>query len=177
MFARHPIPEPDVYHLFSNFRRREVMTILWRNATDISLRELSELIAETEAEVSPAPRGLRESVYNALHRTHLPKLDEFGLLEYDPDRKHVRPVPDSRRYSRYMDTLSPVGLSWGEYYRGLGVAGLFATVASLAHVPVFEIVDPLIFSSGALTLFSLSTLYQLAMDPHRRVFRRFRRRG
>ena len=171
MGAQQSLPKSDIYHLFSNFRRREVMTILWGNPAQISVRELSELIAAAEANEAPAPRPLRESVYNALHRTHLPKLDECGLVEYDPDRKHVRPVPESRRYRRYMDIDSPVGLSWGEYYRGLGIVGLFATVASLAEFPPMDAVDPLIYSSGTLGIFALSTLYQLVTAPRRLAVR------
>jgi hypothetical protein len=173
MAAHQSLPESDIYHLFSNFRRREVMTILWGNPAQISLRELSELIAEAEADQSPAPRPLRESVYNALHRTHLPKLDECGLVRYDPDRKHVRPVPESRRYRRYMDVDSPIGLSWGEYYRGLGIVGLVATVASLAEVTPLDGVDPLIYSSGTLGIFAFSTLYQLVKSPRRRSVREY----
>jgi hypothetical protein len=148
------------------------MTILWRRSREMTVRELSEMIAAAEAETAPAPRPLRESVYNTLDRTHLPKLHDHGLVEYDGDRKLVRPSPESRRYSRYMDTVSPVGISWGEYYRGLGIAGLFATVASLVGVPLIEALDPLVYASGTLCLFALSTIYQLGSSPHYRILAR-----
>ena len=160
MLNQGTLPESTVYHLFSNVRRRESMTILWRRSEEMTVRELSELIAAAEAESSPAPRPLRESVYNTLDRTHLPKLDEHGLVEYDKDRKLVRPSASSKRYRRYMDTGSPVGLSWGEYYRGLGIGGLFATVATLVELPIIGGLDPLIPASATLFLFAVSTLYQ-----------------
>jgi hypothetical protein len=149
------------------------MTILWRRSEEMTVRELSEMIAAAEAKTSPAPRPLRESVYNTLDRTHLPKLHEYGLVEYEGDRKLVRPSPESRRYSRYMDTGSPVGVSWGEYYRGLGIGGLFATVASLVSVPLIGALDPLVYASGTLFLFALSTLYQLISSPHYKIRSRF----
>jgi hypothetical protein len=162
MFQRVTIPESDVYYLLSNERRRETLTILWKFDDELTLRALSEQIATIESETTPAPRPLRESVYNALHQTHLPKLATYGLVEYDPDRKLVRSNPESRSLARYMDTVTPVGVSWGEYYRALGIVALFAVVASLADLPLFAAIDPLFSASTALALFALSTVYQLA---------------
>lgn len=168
-FRGASIPETDVYHLLSNSRRRDTLTVLWRQPAAISLRDLAEEIAAREAETSPAPRPVRDSVYNALHQTHLPTLDKFGYVDYDADRKLVRPAPGSRQLGRYMDTVSPLGLSWGEHYRGIGIGGLCAVVASLAQVPGFALVDPLVFASGSLGLFALSTCYQLFSGPRARL--------
>lgn len=166
MFQKLSIPEADVYYLLSNDRRRETLSVLWDVADEMTLRELSEQIASIEANTTPAPRLLRESVYNTLHQTHLPKLATYGLVEYDADRKIVRSRPESRSLSRYMDTLTPAGVTWGEYYRALGIGGLFAVVASLAEVPVFGAVDPLLVASASLGLFALSTAYQLSSSVH-----------
>lgn len=162
MFQRVTIPESDIYHLLSNERRRQALSVLWEFDDELTLRTLSERIASIESETTPAPRPLRESVYNALHQTHLPKLASYGLVEYDPDRKLVRPNPESRSLARYMDTVTPAGISWGEYYRALGIGGLFAVVGSLTDLPLFAAIDPLVFATTTLALFALSTVYQLA---------------
>ena len=104
MFQRVTIPESDVYYLLSNRRRREALSVLWEVDDTLTLRALSEHIASVESGTTPAPRPLRESVYNTLHQTHLPKLAAFGLIEYDSDRKLVRPNPESRSLSRYMNS-------------------------------------------------------------------------
>lgn len=161
IFQRPYIHETDAYYLLSNARRREALTLLWGRPEGVTLRELSEAIASAETGTDPAPRAARQSVYNALHQTHLPKLDEFGLVEYDSDRKVVRPRREGRHLRRYMDTVTPAGVTWGEYYRGLGIGGLFAVVASSTGVPGFDAVDPLVFASAALGAFALSTAYQL----------------
>ncbi len=167
MLQRVTIPEADVYHLLSNERRRQALSVLWEFDDELTLRALSERIASLESETTPAPRPLRESVYNALHQTHLPKLASYDLVEYDPDRKLVRSNPESRLLARYMDTVTPVGVSWGEYYRALGIGALFAVVASLANLPLFAAIDPLVFSTTALALFAVSTVYQLAGSINR----------
>jgi predicted membrane channel-forming protein YqfA (hemolysin III family) len=63
-----------------------------------------------------------------------------------------------------MDTVTPVGVSWGEYYRALGIVALFIVVASLADLPLFATINPLFFSTTALALFAVSTVYQLARN-------------
>jgi hypothetical protein len=165
MFGRVTLPETEIYHVLSNSRRRAVLGILWRRPEPVTLREVSEEIAAREAGERPAPRALRESVYNALHQTHLPKLDALGLVQYDHHRKLVEAQPAAGQLGRYMDVTTRMGLSWGEYYRALGVIGLFVTVASLASAPGFGAIDPLIPATGFLGAFALSTGYQLASSP------------
>ena len=168
-FHSATVPEADVFHLLSNSRRREALTVLLNGAEAVTLRDLAERIAASEAGVSPAPRPVRDSVYNSLHQTHLPALDGSGYLDYDADRKVVRTSPGSRTLGRYMDTISPVGLAWGEYYRAVGIAGLCAVVASLAGVPGLAAIDPLLLASTALAVFALSTSYQLLAGPRARL--------
>lgn len=162
MFQRSVLPEVEVYHVLSNARRRETLAELWGRPQPVSLRDLSEAIAATESGSHPAPRALRESVYNALHQTHLPKLQTLALIEYDRDRKLVRPRPAVRSLYRYIDTVACFGLSWAEYYRLLGIVSLLSVVVILAEVPYVPGIDPLVLTSAALAMFALSTASQLA---------------
>ncbi len=161
MFQRSVLSEVEVYQVLSNARRREALAELWTQSEAFPLRELSERIAATESGERPAPRAHRESVYNTLHQTHLPKMDDLGLVVYDPDRKLVSARPEARHLGRYMDVTTRAGVTWGEYYRALGVVGLFATVASLASLPGFAAVDPLVPATVFLVCFAVSAAYQL----------------
>lgn len=163
IFGRNRLPEVDAYELLSNARRRETVTALLANAErELTLRELSERVATRETGVDPAPRTHRASVYNALHQTHLPKLQTLDLIEYDHDRKLVRPQPAVRSLYRYIDTVACFGLSWAEYYRLLGIVSLLAVVLALSKVPYMPGVDPLIITSVALAVFALSAASQFA---------------
>ena len=162
MLGRVMLPETEIYHVLSNSRRREVLGILWRRGERLPLREISEEIAAAETGQSPPPRASRESVYNALHQTHLPKLDALGLVDYDPNRKLVTALPEARYLGRYMDVTTRLGLTWGEYYRALGVLGLFVIVASLGGATPFDVIDPLLIGTLFLAIFAVSTAYQLA---------------
>ncbi|WP_435318198.1 DUF7344 domain-containing protein [Haloarchaeobius sp. TZWSO28] len=158
---RNRLQECDIHQILSNSRRRETLRVLNRSTGSITLRDLSELIAAIESGETPAPRNIRETVYISLHQTHLPKLDELGVLEYDCNRKLITLDEGAREVAQYMDVTTGHGITWGEYYRGLGVVGLCAVVASLSGVPVVEQLHPSLVASGFLAMFAASTAVQL----------------
>lgn len=158
---RRAVPEREIHQVLSSARRRKALEQLRGAGGSITVRELSERVATAETGESPAPRNVRESVYTSLHQTHLPRLDELGIVEYDRDRKIVTIRDGARHISLYMEVETPFGLSWAEYYRLLGVVGLFAVVASLGEAPGVSAVDPLLWGVLFLAVFGLSTGYQL----------------
>jgi hypothetical protein len=155
------IAPQEVHEILRNDRRRKVLKELQQRLEPVSLRELSERIAELETGESPPPRNVRQSVYNSLHQTHLPKLDDKGVLEYDKDRKTVGLREPARQVDLYMEVVTPYGITWAGYYRTLGVAALFAVVASEVGALFIGGVPTLLFASLFLAVFALSTAYQL----------------
>jgi hypothetical protein len=151
----------DIHEILRNDRRRATIEELRATLGAISLRALSERIAERETGESPPPRKVRESVYNSLHQTHLPKLDEQGVIQYDRNRKTVRLGDDAREVYIHMEVVNEYGITWADYYRTLGVLALVTIVASEIGVPGVEALDPVIVASAFLVVFALSTMRQL----------------
>ena len=73
----------EIHDVLSNERRQMVIDRLRESEGTLSARDLSEFIAERETGESPPPRNIRQSAYVSLHQTHLPKLDELGLVVLD----------------------------------------------------------------------------------------------
>lgn len=113
---------------------------------------------------------MRESVYNSLHQTHLPKLDELGLVNYDRDRKYVEALDASHHVTRYMSVVTRYGITWTEYYRALGIVGLFAVVLAESSLFGLDAIEPLVPATTFLVLFAVSSAYQLW--KHRWALRR-----
>ncbi|MEF8773057.1 DUF7344 domain-containing protein, partial [Halodesulfurarchaeum sp.] len=63
------LAETKIHDILRNDRRRRVLEHLQESVGSVTLRELAETIAANEANQSPPPRALRESVYNSLHQT------------------------------------------------------------------------------------------------------------
>jgi len=155
------IAPPEVHDILRNERRRKVLKELQQRLEPVSLRELSERIATLETGERPPPRNVRQSVYNSLHQTHLPKLDEKGILEYDKNRKTVRLREPARQVDLYMEVVTRYGITWAGYYRTLGVAALCAIVATEIGALVIGTVSALVVASLFLVVFAVSTAYQL----------------
>lgn len=81
----------------ANPRRRTILHRLRANGDDaVALDELTETIATDggTAQVRHAPGDTRAAV--ELHHTHLPKLADAGLIEYDQGKGTVRYLPNDR---------------------------------------------------------------------------------
>lgn len=154
MFRNEPIPEEQIYELLANRRRRETVQYLTASSsTCVTIRELSEVIATRETGTVPPPQEVRESVYNSLHQTHLPKLDELGVVTYDRAEREIRLHGHARNVDQYMGVRTRYGVTWTEIYRTLGVVSLTVVVTALAEVPLVGSIDPLLWSIGFLLVF------------------------
>jgi hypothetical protein len=167
--SRPRLTECQIHQILSNDRRCAVLDHLASRPGPVSVREVSERLAAAEAGESPAPTCVRNSVYTALHQTHLPKLHDLGVVHYDRDRSEVWLLGGSRTVERYAAVVTRFGVTWAGYYRALGVLGLTLVVVALAGVPVVSAVDPLLWTSGLLVVFALSTVSQLWADRWRLV--------
>ncbi|MFC4405379.1 DUF7344 domain-containing protein [Haloarchaeobius iranensis] len=163
MFNTDTLSEETIYEILANSRRRETIRHLTVESTGeaMTLHELSQEIAARETGESPPPRPARESVYNSLHQTHLPKLEELGVVDYDRDAREVNPSDHARDVDKYMEVVTSHGVTWSEVYRSLGVASLTLVLWSLVDFPVVSAVDPMLWTSGSLAVFALLVTYQL----------------
>jgi len=163
------IAETEIHDVLRNERRRRTIEHLRNGDGTVTLRELSEAIAAAETGETPPPRNIRESVYNSLHQTHLPKLDSLGVVRYDSDRKRIAIDGRAREVDVYMEVVTKYGITWGEYYRSLGVLALFSVVASEMGVPILDGIGALVVASVFLALIGASIGYQLWTNRWRYV--------
>lgn len=82
----------ECYHLLQNRRRRAVIRYLAEHGEQVKIGTLSERLVHKETD-EPISSQDRHRVYVALYQSHLPKLDDYGVVEYDKDRGIVRSTP------------------------------------------------------------------------------------
>ena len=138
----------------------------------MSVRALSEAVATLETGEDPPPRNKRQSVYVSLHQTHLPKLDDLGIVVYDSESKEVSLQGKMREVEIYMDVVPKYGLSWGEYYFALGLLGMLTSLAVLLGVPGVAALGITAVASGFFVVLMLSATYQVYDQQDRLVFSR-----
>mgnify|MGYP006286632347 CR=1 FL=1 len=74
----------------------------------VQLRELAEQVAawEQETTVDDLRSDERQRVYISLYQSHLPKLDNHDIIDYDKDRGWIEPTPHTERLYPYLEPLS-----------------------------------------------------------------------
>ena len=132
-----------VFDLLSNTRRRYVLYHL-RAESEASIRELSRRIAawENDVDVSAVSSKQRKRVYTALHQTHLPRLDDYGVVEYDRDRGRIQPTDRMQVFEPYLEQTDDESRNWPRYYLGIGLATMVLAVGMISGLPLVAAVEP-----------------------------------
>lgn len=83
------LTESERYSLLRSERRREVLDILERQHTHVQLAELASEVTKREADLDAEDSEAVKRVKITLHHMHLPKMDELGVLTYEPDTHQI----------------------------------------------------------------------------------------
>ena len=89
--------QSKLYHVLRTPRRRRVILILYESELPVvPLRSLAREIAayEEQVQITHATGEPYRNVYNSLSQTHLPTLQDAGVIIYDPQRQTVSPGPN-----------------------------------------------------------------------------------
>ncbi|MFB6175985.1 MAG: hypothetical protein ABEI99_02360 [Halobaculum sp.] len=125
--------EAELFEVLSNQRRRFAVYAV-SGEEEVELGTLAKTIAawENEQPVEQVTSDERKRVYTALQQSHLPKLAEAGLIDYDDRAGLVRPRPELEEYDVYMEVVGGREIPWSEYY--LGLSGVAAALTAAVWV-------------------------------------------
>ncbi|MFC7204571.1 ArsR family transcriptional regulator [Haloferax namakaokahaiae] len=156
--SKSSLSETHIHEVLSNERRRMAIELL-QDHDQLSLRDLSERIAELETGESPPPRNIRQSAYVSLQQTHIPKLDELDIVSYDDESKLVS-LAQAGDVTVYMEVVPEGELSWSEYYATLAGLGIVLMIAVAANVPLLTNIGAPVLGSVVFSVFGASAIYQ-----------------
>lgn len=120
------ISEDVLFSVLANQRRRFAVHILKRRDDPVELGTLATQIAAWEQDTDPVQvTGTeRKRVYTALQQSHLPTMDDAGIVSFDKDRGLIEPTPALQDIEMYLDVVKGREIPWSQYYILLGVLGL-----------------------------------------------------
>lgn len=81
------LSQDNVFNILSDSRRRYILYYLRKTGEPVELGKLAEELAawENEIQVGELTKQQRKRVYVSLYQTHIQKLAEAGIIEYDPN--------------------------------------------------------------------------------------------
>lgn len=101
------IDKDDAFHVLQNSRRRAVLRYLAEHDEQdrFIMRDLAEEIAawEHDTTVQQLVSNERQRVYIALYQSHLPKLDDHGLIKYNQNRGIIERTALTPVLEQYVD--------------------------------------------------------------------------
>jgi hypothetical protein len=135
---RTSISRNQIFEVLSNDRRQYVVQCLLKRgeSTPVPLGEVVDYVAAREYDLpfGEIDAARRKRVYTAVRQCHLPKLDEYDVVEFDSRRSEVAPGPaveDVRPYLAYDPRTTP---AWNRRYLGLSAIAALVALLSFAGV-------------------------------------------
>ena len=140
---RESLSKGEVFEVLRNQRRRYVLQYLKQDGEPVSLGDLAQQVAawEYETTLDEVTSEQRKRVYTTLQQTHLPKMDEVGILQFDSDEGLIEPTDQTAHISVYLEIVPGHEFAWRELYLSLGaiscalVAALWGGVYPLTLLP------------------------------------------
>ena len=116
----------EVYDILSNARRRFVIYFLRDRREPVELSELSDRVAawENDVPVEELTDQQVKRVYVSLYQTHIPKLEDTGIVEYDSDSGVVSLTQEVSALDAYLPNEDGRETPWRAIYLGLAAVGL-----------------------------------------------------
>ena len=153
-----------VFDILSSPRRRYVLHYLRTEESPIELTALAEEVAawENDTTVENLSSQDRKRVYVSLYQTHIPKLSEAGLIEYDSESGSVALSSQASEIDPYMGT-QPDERPWYLYYMALAAANvLLLALTNLVFTGIGEtlVAFVVVASFLALTAVHAATHYR-----------------
>ena len=106
------LKESDIFALLANRRRRSALRIFRDTSTTLPAIELSHRIAMREYERPSADEI--HTIYLTLYHNHLPRLNEAGVLEFDPSAGTIAPGEHFGTLVRFMEEVTVEELPWSD---------------------------------------------------------------
>jgi len=113
----------ELFSILSNHRRRYTIQLCKQAEDTVTLSDLAEQVAawEEDKTVSEITSAERKRVYTSLQQTHLPTLEDAGMIEYEDHEIELTDAADE--LDVYMDVVPEDSIPWGPYYLGLSLVG------------------------------------------------------
>ena len=165
------LSQDEAFEMLSCRRRRYVLHYLKQRGRPVALRDLVTHVAAWENGVSPADvtYDQRMRVYTALRQSHLPKLDDGGVVAFDADRGTVAPTDAASELEVYLEVVPHDDIPWSRYYVGLGVLCLGFVAGMWMGITPFAAIPPLVGAAVVTALFTVSAAFHVRYDERMRL--------
>lgn len=156
------LSQDTVFSLLSNARRRYVLYYLRDRGGKTSINELATQIAVWENDMPEEELSDQDvkRVYVSLYQTHIPKLEDWGIVTYDGDSGTVELTDRAGEVDRYLSQDGDGEIPWQLYYLAITVLGGVLFGLTVLEISVFGAVSPAVVGGLVIAAFAVSAITQ-----------------
>lgn len=167
---RDALSRDVLFDMLSSPRRRYVLHYLHQAGGRAELGELADHVAAWENDTTIEQLGSQERkrVYISLYQTHVPKLDEVGVVEYDQSSGVVDLADRADELAPYLSEESGNGFPWGTYYLVLAAASAALFVGVALNAPVLGGIPELVAALVVTAAFAVSAIAHYVLEERSR---------
>ncbi|WP_254663081.1 hypothetical protein [Haladaptatus sp. W1] len=168
--AETELSKDKIFHLLQTPRRRHVLRYLKGRDGTVEMRDLAEQVAawENDTTVQALTSDERQRVYIPLYQSHLPKLDEEGIIDYDQSRGTVKRTKLADQLDRYLSVEAEetdheeIGREppWEFYYLSVSTFSTIVLAGAVLGIPVLATLPSVAIGGVIIAMFSFVTLAQ-----------------
>lgn len=169
--AEETFSRDRTFELLSNQRRRFVLFYLQNHDSTATMRELAAKIAawENDIEETHVTYKQRKRVYTSLYQSHLQKMGEYGVIEYERNSGNVKLTPEGESLDAYLEIVSGNNIPWSDFFLGLALLSSAFMLAVVLNAPLFVSVPEAVAGFLICGVFAVSALVHMARTRQSRL--------
>jgi hypothetical protein len=151
------LSQGEVYDLLSNARRRYVISYLRDHNEPVELTDLSRAVAAWENDTSEEELSDQQTkrVYVSLYQTHVPKLDDSGLVDYNQETGAIQLTSSVNELDNYLPAEEEAQFPWQLVYMGIAVVGLALYGAAAVFPAAFGWLSLTLLGTAVMAMFAV----------------------
>lgn len=152
----------EIFEVLQNKRRRFVLQYLRRHGGPVDLGDLATEVASLEYETvcEDISKKQRKRVYTTLQQTHLPRMHDVGIVDYDSEDGTIDTTPHTDDLTVYLEIVPGSEFPWREYYLSIGAVSLAIMATLWVGVYPFTAVPALVWATVFAVVLTVSAAYQ-----------------
>lgn len=168
----HEIPKGDAFEILKNRRRRDILHYLKQNGSEANVGNMAKQIAawENNKEVDAVTSKQRKRLYTALYQSHLPKMDDVGILEYDQRSGTVELTQEGAELDVYLEFVPRNDINWSQFYLGLTAISAALVLANYLAIYPFTMSSTTLMAV-VLTAFGVSAFVHVYQNAKNKIGR------
>jgi hypothetical protein len=169
--GENALSKAEIFDVLQNQRRRYVLQYLKRFEGPVELSDLATQVAawEYDTAVEEVTKEQKKRVYTTLQQTHIERMADAGIIEYDDDAHVVERTPHTEDLTVYLEVVPGGEFPWHEYYLSLAAVSLAILVALWADLFLLTLLSPLAWAGLIVAAFTISAVYHTYSSRRRRI--------